>query len=99
MIKLEVGVPDKIRALCLPLRLPAYFTAKLIKWRKLHYYYFFPSEFTCNYCHTPVTPCHPRQESGGKGDDVGEEEGEEVGEDEEKCRWEQQESSSRRERE
>lgn len=49
--------------------------------------FFFP-ESTCNYCHTPVTPCHPRQETAARGrerkarDDV-------LG----GCHWEQRESS------
>jgi len=57
MIKLEVGVSDKIGALCLSLYLAAYFTANLLNGGNDIIF----SECMCNYCHTPVTPCHPRQ--------------------------------------
>lgn len=34
------------------------------------FFYFF-SECMCNYCHTPVTPCHPRQGRRGGDDEEG----------------------------
>lgn len=67
MIKLEVGVSDKIPALSIS---PAYFTANLLNGGNDIIFLFF-SECMCNYCHTPVTPCHPRQGRRGGDDEEG----------------------------
>lgn len=73
MIKLEVGVPDKIWALCLSFYLAAYFTANLLNGE--NDVIFFPSVCVIIVTHLWLPAIHDREEEKGRRDDEDEDVG------------------------